>query len=127
MAETKLLDRTTGGSRPYNNLLRVLREPDYALIAPHLFAAETAPTIALQPMTRSTWCLFCGPAMVSRDRRRGRHDVETVLAGASGRRHREPRAAAGLHRGQVRRKFARLAVALEAAKARSPAPQIFVR
>ena len=87
MAETNVLDRTTGGSRPYNNLLRVLREPDYALIAPHLFAAEhSVSDVLYNPGDDVDVVHFpCGPAMASfvisgEDG----HDVETVLVGREG-------------------------------------------
>jgi hypothetical protein len=87
MAETTLLDRTTGGSRPHNNLLRALREPDYALIAPHLFAADhSVNDVLYNPGDAVEVVHFpCGPAMVSfvisgEDG----HDVETVLVGREG-------------------------------------------
>ena len=87
MAETTVLDRTTGGSRPHNNLLRALREPDYALIAPHLFAAEhSVNDVLYNPGDDVEVVHFpCGPAMVSfvisgEDG----HDVETVLVGREG-------------------------------------------
>src|ERR1041385_5637153 len=67
MAETHVLDQTTGGSRPYNNLLRVLREPDYALIATHLFGAEhSVNDVLYNPGDDVDVVHFpCGPAMVS--------------------------------------------------------------
>jgi hypothetical protein len=87
MAETTVLDRTTSGSRPHNNLLRVLREPDYALIAPHLFASEhSVNDVLYNPGDDVDVVHFpCGPAMVSfvisgEDG----HDVETVLVGREG-------------------------------------------
>jgi Crp-like helix-turn-helix domain len=86
MAETTVLDRTNG-SRPHNNLLRALRDPDYALIAPHLYAAERGVTDVLyNPGDHVDVVHFpCGPAMVSflisgEDGR----DVETVLIGREG-------------------------------------------
>ncbi len=86
MAETNVLERTDG-LRPYNNLLRVLRGPDYALIAPHLFAAEhSVNDVLYNPGDDVDVVHFpCGPAMVSflisgEDGR----DVETVLIGREG-------------------------------------------
>ena len=86
MAETTVLDRTDG-SRPYNNLLRALRDPDYALIAPHLFATEhSVNDVIYNPGDHVEVVHFpCGPAMVSflisgEDGR----DVETVLIGREG-------------------------------------------
>jgi hypothetical protein len=86
MAETNVLDRTNG-SRPYNNLLRALRDPDYALIAPHLSAAEhSVGDVIYNPGDDVAVVHFpCGPAMASflisgEDGR----DVETVLVGREG-------------------------------------------
>ena len=86
MAETTELDRTDG-SRPYNNLLRHLREPDYALIVPSLFATtQSANDVIYNPGDDVDVVHFpCGPAMVSflitsEDGR----DVETVLIGREG-------------------------------------------
>src|SRR5690348_5252650 len=86
MAETKVLDRTDG-SRPYNNLLRALRAPDYGLLAPHLFVAEhSVGDVMYNPGDSVDLVYFpCGPAMVSflisgEDGR----DVETVLIGREG-------------------------------------------
>jgi hypothetical protein len=86
MAETNVLDRTNG-SRPYNNLLRALRDPDYALIALHLSAAEhSVGDVIYNPCDDVAVVHFpCGPAMASflisgEDGR----DVETVLVGREG-------------------------------------------
>jgi hypothetical protein len=86
MAETTVLDRTDE-SRPYNNLLRALRSPDYALIASHLFAAgHSVNDVFYNPGDNVDVVRFpCGPAMVSflisgEDGR----DVETVLIGREG-------------------------------------------
>jgi CRP-like cAMP-binding protein len=136
MAETNVLDRTTDASRPYNNLLRSLREPDYALIAPHLFAAEhSVNDVLYNPGDDVEVVHFpCGPAMVSfvisgEDGR----EVETVLVGREG-------AVGGIvSQGRLPAysritvkfggRFACLPVGdLEAAKARSPAVRsTFVR
>ena len=87
MAETTVLDRTTGGSRPYNNLLRSLRDADYALIAPHLFAAEhSVNDVLYNPGDNVDVVHFpCGPSLVSYlvSGEDGR-DVETVLVGREG-------------------------------------------
>ena len=133
MAETTVLDRTDG-SRPYNNLLRVLRDADYALIAPHLFASEhSVNDVLYNPGDDVDVVHFpCGPAMVSflisgEDGR----DVETVLIGREG-------AVGGIvSHGRLPAysrivvkfggHFACIAVAdLEAAKARSPALRNFL-
>src|SRR5262245_48630225 len=86
MAETNLQERTDG-SRPYNNLLRALRAPDYALIAPHLLAAEhSVGDVIYNPGDDVDVVHFpCGPAMVSFliSSEDGR-DVETVLIGREG-------------------------------------------
>jgi hypothetical protein len=87
MAETTVLDRTTSGSRPYNNLLRSLRDPDYALIAPHLFAAEhSVNDVLYNPGDDVDVVHFpCGPAMVSFViSSEDGHEVETVLVGREG-------------------------------------------
>ena len=86
MAETFSPDYVDEG-RPNNNLLRALRRPDYALLAPHLFAgAATANDVLYNPGDNVELVHFpCGPAMVSflvagEDGR----DVETVLVGREG-------------------------------------------
>ena len=132
MAETQVTDRTDD-ARPYNNLLRVLREPDYALIAPHLFAAQRSVNDVLyNPGDDVDVVHFpCAPAMLSfvisgEDGR----EVETVLVGREG-------AVGGIvSHGRLPAysriivkfggDFACLAVAdLEAAKAKSPALRHF--
>jgi hypothetical protein len=129
MAETHVLDQTTGGSRPYNNLLRVLREPDYALIATHLFDAEhSVNDVLYNPGDDVDVVHFpCGPAMVSfvisgEDGR----EVEAVLIGREG-------AVGGIVSQGRLPAYSRIAVKfggrfcglpvadLEAAKAKSPA------
>jgi hypothetical protein len=129
MAETNVLDRTTDGSRPYNNLLRSLRESDYALIAPHLSAAEhSVNDVLYNPGDDVEVVHFpCGPAMVSfvisgDDGR----EVETVLIGREG-------AVGGIVSHGRLPAYSRIAVKfggqfaclpvgdLEAAKAKSPA------
>jgi hypothetical protein len=78
---------TSSPERPDNNLLRTLREPDYALIAPHLFArVSLANEILYNPGDNVGVVHFpCGPSMVSflvaSDDGR---DVETVLVGREG-------------------------------------------
>ena len=86
MAETTVLDRTDD-KRPYNNLLRALRDADYALIGPHLSASEHSVNDVLYNPGDSVEVVHfpCGPAMVSflisgEDGR----DVETVLIGREG-------------------------------------------
>jgi len=86
MAETTVLDRTDA-SRPYNNLLRALRDADYALIGPHLSATQhSIGDVIYNPGDDVDVVHFpCGPAMVSflisgEDGR----DVETVLIGREG-------------------------------------------
>jgi len=75
------------GERPDNNLLRTLREPDYALIAPHLFArASSVNEVLYNPGDNVEVVHFpCGPGMVSFliSSEDGR-DVETVLVGREG-------------------------------------------
>jgi hypothetical protein len=86
MAETFSPD-ATGEERPYNNLLRSLRDADYALIAPYLAAGNaTANDVLYNPGDNVEVVHFpCGPSMVSflvagEDGR----DVETVLVGREG-------------------------------------------
>ena len=74
-------------SRPNNNLLRALREPDYALIAPHLFARDGGINDVLyNPGDNVEVVHFpLGPTLASflvagEDGR----DVETVLVGREG-------------------------------------------
>src|SRR5580704_5794235 len=86
MAETFSPERADE-TRPNNNLLRALRAPDYALIAPKLFARDASATDVLyNPGDNVEVVHFpCGPSMVSflvagEDGR----DVETVLVGREG-------------------------------------------
>jgi len=74
-------------SRPFNNLLCALREPDYALIAPGLFAAQhSVGDVLYNPGEDVEIVHFpCGPAMASfvvsdEDGR----EVETALIGREG-------------------------------------------
>jgi len=132
MAETTVLNRTAD-ARPYNNLLRVLRDADYALIAPHLSASEhSVNDVIYNPGDDVDVVHFpCGPAMASFvvSSEDGR-DVETVLIGREG-------AVGGIvSHGRLPAYsriivkfgglFARLSIAdLEAAKAQSPALRNF--
>jgi hypothetical protein len=86
MAETFSPDRMDE-ARPNNNLLRALRRPDYALLAPHLIASgATVNDVLYNPGDNVEVVHFpCGPSMVSflvagEDGR----DVETVLVGREG-------------------------------------------
>src|ERR1700722_1134130 len=86
MAETFSPERADE-TRPNNNLLRALREPDYLLIAPNLFARDaSAADVLYSPGDNVEVVHFpCGPSMVSflvagEDGR----DVETVLVGREG-------------------------------------------
>jgi len=77
----------TDEARPYNNLLRVLREPDYALIAPNLFPREaSANDVLYNPGDNVEVVHFpCGPSMASfRVAGEDGRDVETVLVGREG-------------------------------------------
>jgi hypothetical protein len=77
----------TAGERPFNNLLRRLNDADFALIAPHLTAAEGAPNDLLySPGDNVETVHFpCGPSLVSYmvANEEGR-DVETILIGREG-------------------------------------------
>ncbi len=86
MSETAS-SRQADDTRPFNNLLRVLDDRDYALIATDLFAAEkTAGDVLYHPGDNVEVVYFpCGARMVSfliggEDGR----DVETVLIGREG-------------------------------------------
>src|SRR5262249_34916934 len=132
MAETTVPDRTDD-HRPYNNLLRVLRPADYALIAPHLFASEhSINDVLYNPGDDVDIVHFPGgPAMVSflTGGEDGR-DVEPVLIGREG-------AVGGIVSHGRLPAYSRIMVKfggqfacvnvsdLEAAKARSPALQNF--
>ena len=79
--------RRSDAIRPFNNLLRVLENRDYALIAADLFATEhTAGDVLYHPGDNVDFVHFpCGASMVSfliggEDGR----DVETVLIGREG-------------------------------------------
>ena len=77
----------TDEARPHNNLLRALREPDYALIAPNLFAREaSANDVLYNPGDNVEVVHFpCGPGMASfRVAGEDGRDVETVLVGREG-------------------------------------------
>ena len=83
----------TGGAdrlaaeKPFNNLLRTLRDQDYALIAPHLVAAQQAANELLyNPGDNVDMVYFpCGSSLVSFlvSNEDGR-DVETILVGREG-------------------------------------------
>jgi hypothetical protein len=84
-----MLTRRNGaaGERPFNNLLRRLNDADFALIAPHLVAADSDPNDLLySPGDNVETVHFpCGPSLVScmvasEDGR----DVETILIGREG-------------------------------------------
>jgi hypothetical protein len=75
------------GERPVNNLLRRLNDADFALIEPHLVAADASPNELLySPGDNVETVHFpCGPSLVaymvaSEDGR----DVETILIGREG-------------------------------------------
>ena len=75
------------GERPFNNLLRRLNSADFALIEPHLVAADTGPNDLLySPGDDVATVHFpCGPSLVSYlvANEDGR-DVETILVGREG-------------------------------------------
>jgi hypothetical protein len=77
----------TAGERPFNNLLRRLNDADFALIAPHLVAADSDPNDLLySPGDNVETVHFpCGPSLVSYmvANEDGR-DVETILIGREG-------------------------------------------
>ena len=75
------------GERPFNNLLRLLDDADFALIEPHLVATDASPNDLLySPGDNVETVHFpCGPSLVSymvasEDGR----DVETILIGREG-------------------------------------------
>jgi DNA-binding transcriptional regulator YhcF (GntR family) len=86
-----MLDKVTsqplGNGRPYNNLLRTLRDTDYALIAPHLSdAGGVADWVLYNPGDNVDVVHFpCGPALVSYliHNEDGR-EVEAALVGREG-------------------------------------------
>ena len=73
--------------RPFNNLLRRLSSPDYALLAPHLIADGAKPSELLYNPGDNVQTVYfpCGPTLVSYmvPSEDGR-DVETVLIGREG-------------------------------------------
>jgi Crp-like helix-turn-helix protein len=73
--------------RPFNNLLRRLSEPDFALIAPYLVDEETRPSDLLYSPGDDVEIVHfpCGPSLVSYmvANEDGR-DVETILIGREG-------------------------------------------
>jgi hypothetical protein len=79
--------KETAGDRPFNNLLRRLNGADFALIEPHLVAADTGPNDLLyNPGDDVETVHFpCGPSLVSYlvANEDGR-DVETILVGREG-------------------------------------------
>ena len=84
--QTGVTDRLAT-EKPFNNLLRRLREQDYALIAPHLVAAQQAANELLyNPGDNVDMVYFpCGSSLVSFlvSNEDGR-DVETILVGREG-------------------------------------------
>jgi Crp-like helix-turn-helix domain len=87
--EPSMISRQEGvaGERPFNNLLRRLNDADFALIEPHLVAADTYPNDLLySPGDNVETVHFpCGPSLASymvasEDGR----DVETILIGREG-------------------------------------------
>ena len=57
----------TAGERPFNNLLRRLNDADFALIEPHLVAADAAPNDLLYSPGDDVETVHfpCGPSLVS--------------------------------------------------------------
>src|SRR6185369_9062009 len=84
--QTGVTDRLAT-EKPFNNLLRTLRDQDYALIAPHLVAAQQAANELLyNPGDNVDMVYFpCGSSLVSYliSNEDGR-DVETILVGREG-------------------------------------------
>lgn len=73
--------------RPFNNLLRALRDEDYALIAPHLQEEPTSPgDLLYSPGDNVDVAHFpCGPSLVSYlVGSEDGSDVETILVGREG-------------------------------------------
>jgi hypothetical protein len=77
----------TAAERPFNNLLRRLNEADFALVEPHLVAAEANPNDLLYSPGDDVETVHfpCGPSLVSYlvTNEDGR-DVETILIGREG-------------------------------------------
>src|SRR5215208_8410675 len=82
-----LQQQDTASGRPFNNLLRRLNDADFALIEPHLVAADAGPNDLLySPGDHVETVHFpCGPSLVSYmvTNEDGR-DVETILVGREG-------------------------------------------
>ena len=78
---------TTAGERPFNNLLRRLRDADFALIAPHLTQDDAQPNDLLYSPGDDVEIVHfpCGPSLVSYvvPSEDGR-DVEAILVGREG-------------------------------------------
>ena len=84
---TRREQATTAGERPFNNLLRRLRDADFALIAPHLIQDDAAPNDLLYSPGDDVEIVHfpCGPSLVSYmvANEDGR-DVEAILVGREG-------------------------------------------
>ncbi|MET0720595.1 MAG: Crp/Fnr family transcriptional regulator [Tardiphaga sp.] len=80
-------ERDTAGGRPFNNLLRRLNDADFALVNPHLVAADANPNDVLYSPGDGVETVHfpCGPSLVSYmvTNEDGR-DVETILIGREG-------------------------------------------
>ena len=78
---------STAGERPFNNLLRRLRDADFALIAPHLTQDDAQPNDLLYSPGDDVEIVHfpCGPSLVSYmvPNEDGR-DVEAILVGREG-------------------------------------------
>jgi CRP-like cAMP-binding protein len=87
MKEAASISALSSGERPGNNLLRLLRSSDYALIAPHLKPAELqANEVLYNPGDNIETVYFpCGPSLISLAvvQEDGR-DVETIMIGREG-------------------------------------------
>src|SRR5579885_1906277 len=93
MKEAASISALPSGERPGNNLLRLLRSSDYALIAPHLRPAELqANEVLYNPGDNIETVYFPGGGPRRRARCRNDHD----RAGRRGRRDRQLGAASGL-------------------------------
>ena len=79
--------KEAAADRPFNNLLRRLNNADFALIEPHLVAADTGPNELLYSPGDDVETVHfpCGPSLVSYlvANEDGR-DVETILVGREG-------------------------------------------
>jgi hypothetical protein len=84
---TRREQTTTAGERPFNNLLRRLRDADFALIAPHLTQDDAQPNDLLYNPGDDVEIVHfpCGPSLVSYmvPNEDGR-DVEAILVGREG-------------------------------------------